>query len=78
MLIVARFKAMVQSVAHRYGYKIERIVDYADDELNIFRALLRLIDPAHPDFFSPKLGRMMAYGATLSTALFTNSIGKGS
>jgi len=56
MSLTTRLKAAIGNLAKRYGYRIERIVDYGEHQLDVFRLLVNQLDPADPDFFFVQVG----------------------
>ncbi|WP_339910421.1 FkbM family methyltransferase [Symmachiella dynata] len=47
---------MINGFARRRGYHIERIVDYTDNQLDVFELLIDQINPKDPEFFFIQVG----------------------
>ena len=56
MNVTERLKLAINRLARRYGYHIERIVDYSDHQLDVFALLIRQIEPRSPEFFFIQVG----------------------
>jgi FkbM family methyltransferase len=46
-----RLKALLNGIAGRYGYKIEKVLDFGGHKLDVFQILIELLDPRRPGFF---------------------------
>jgi FkbM family methyltransferase len=49
-------KSLVNKLASRHGFRVERIVDLGEYELDIFGLLIELIGPRDPGFFFMQVG----------------------
>jgi FkbM family methyltransferase len=47
---------MVNGIARSFGLRVERIVEYDEDELDVFEVLIDHIGPEDPDFFFIQVG----------------------
>ncbi len=56
MKTVHRLKTTVSRLAKLCGYRLERIVDYSDYQLDIFPVLIDRLNPTDPDFFFVQVG----------------------
>lgn len=56
MPLTYRLKSAVNRLAERYGYHLERIVDYGDHQLNVFHVLIDQLNPGDPGFFFVQAG----------------------
>ena len=52
MKLINRFTSLISRLANRYGYRIERIVDYSKHQLDVFEILIDQLTPSSSDFFS--------------------------
>lgn len=56
MNISERVKKFLNKAANRRGYRIERIVDFGQHQIDVFEILIEQIDPMSPDFFFIEVG----------------------
>lgn len=56
MSITTRIKSFIARLAKRYGYRIERIVDYSKHLIDVFELLINHLDPGDPQFFVLQVG----------------------
>jgi FkbM family methyltransferase len=56
MNLTNRLKSIINGLAGRFGYRMERIVDYGEDGLDVFQILIEQLGPDRPDFFFVQVG----------------------
>lgn len=56
MKAIHRAKSLISRLAKHYGYRLERIVDYSNYQLDIFPVLIAQLNPTDPDFFFVQVG----------------------
>lgn len=56
MGLTYRLKSLVNNLASRFGYRVERIVDYGAHQLNPFHVLIDGLNPRDPNFFFVQVG----------------------
>lgn len=56
MNLTNRLKSIINGLAGRYGYRMERIVDYGENGLDVFQILIEQLVPNRPDFFFVQVG----------------------
>lgn len=56
MKLINRFTSLISRLANRYGYRIERIVDYSKHQLDVFEILIDQLTPSSSDFFLVQVG----------------------
>jgi FkbM family methyltransferase len=56
MRLASRLKDNISRILVRYGYKIEKTIDFGDHKLDVFRVLLHDLNPDDPAFFFLQVG----------------------